>query len=447
MGLKKTFLERVAGTILFAPLASQASRCGTPMSTLTPCSSTRSTGSTRRGTTAETQRYALTVEYVGTEYHGSQRQPRRPTVQEDLEAAIAKLMPHSSAPVAVFAGRTDVGVHAIASVVHCDLARCDAQGRPQAPYSEATLLSALNQKLPNHRCGVVAVVKVPRSFHAQLSACRRTYVYRIKCAPPSPPPGPQQRAHAGLLRAASCPGLVRRGWISAFDHCSALCVPFALDVPAMRAAAAALVGRHDFAAFHKPDKGTPTRGSSTMRTVEELSVVEEVHDALGALAPERPIYLSVRVTSRSFLRNQVRFVVAALVKAGRGELSADGVREILRRGDRAWCPVVAAAHGLYLAAVEYPPAAYAETAAAAVFRAPREAGDEDDDEGEERVEPCMEPERSMPAVDAEVAAAHPSKRRRPNCEPEQRDRETPRPETGTPETGAGDDDEPHSRFT
>ena len=68
------------------------------------------------------QRYAIWVEYVGTAFHGSQRQQEEPTVQSDLEAALWRLSPtQAEPPRVVLCGRTDAGVHAIASCAHFDL--------------------------------------------------------------------------------------------------------------------------------------------------------------------------------------------------------------------------------------------------------------------------------------------------------------------------------------
>jgi tRNA U38,U39,U40 pseudouridine synthase TruA len=75
--------------------------------------------------------------------------------------------------------------------------------------------------------------------------------------------------------------------------------------------------------------------------------------------------ISVRVRGQSFLRKQVRYLVAALLEAGTGrlgedaeELAAEGTRRILASGNTRWGkPVVP--HGLYLARVEYPEEAYA----------------------------------------------------------------------------------------
>ena len=103
------------------------------------------------------QRYKLTVEYDGSSYHGSQRQKDRRSVQEDLEAALAKLCPRGPAPIAVFSGRTDAGVHALSNVAHVDIERTDKHGAPMAPMEEKALLNALNHHL-GERIGVASAI-------------------------------------------------------------------------------------------------------------------------------------------------------------------------------------------------------------------------------------------------------------------------------------------------
>lgn len=299
---------------------------------------------------APSQRYALTVEYVGTAFHGSQQQSVGPTVQEDLEAALVKLTPHAAhRPIAVFAGRTDAGVHASGASVHVDLVRGRQGEPPPPPFTEAEVLNALNHSLRSARVGVVAARRVPRSYHAQLSACMRTYVYSIRSGAPA-------AAGAGhALRSDSCPSLCQRGWISALDAHRALCLAEHLDVGAMRAAAAELEGLRDFSSVRAPK----CTGGSPVRRLVELSVVVEQPDALGELSVECPVRISVRARSRAFLKNQVRLMVAVLLEAGRGRMTADDVRALMDARDARRCPPAAAAHGLYLARVAYPPEAFA----------------------------------------------------------------------------------------
>ena len=184
---------------------------------------------------AQAARYLLTVEYVGTAYAGSQRQLGRLTVQEELEAALAKVSPRGPAPSAFFAGRTDSGVHATGMTVHTELTRRDKAGNEQEPFEEGVLLNALNAHL-RERCGVVAALRVPRSLDARWSATMRTYVYLIKCPSCA---GAHSAPGLGPLRADVCSSLARRGWISAHDAHRAYCVTERLDVDVMREVCAA----------------------------------------------------------------------------------------------------------------------------------------------------------------------------------------------------------------
>ena len=325
---------------------------------------------------SQRQRYVLTVEYVGTDYHGSQRQIAEPggdagaalTVQDDLETALRKLVPHAPrAPVVIFSGRTDTGVHATGSTAHVDLVRCDRDYHILPPFSEEVLLRSLSHALPKRRLGIVSARRVPLSFHAQRSARMRTYIYKIKCAgggDDACEPRASPAAGSEVRRMRCCPGLWQYGWISAHDEHRALCLPRPLNVEAMRAAAAVLVGRHDFSAF----RGSRCTAGSPVLTLDALDVFLEPTDTLDALRDEPGggmQAISVRVRGQSFLRKQVRYLVAALLEAGTGrlgedaeELAAEGTRRILASGNTRWGkPVVP--HGLYLARVEYPEEAYA----------------------------------------------------------------------------------------
>lgn len=312
-------------------------------------------------------RYMLVVEYVGTDFHGSQRQDQaadhgleRPTVQSALESALAQLTKHASAPPAVvFCGRTDAGVHATASVAHVDLQRVDADGVIKTPFTEAQVLQALNHSLPAGSLGIIACRIVPRSFHALRSARERTYVYQIRCR------GHRAGASAlartdWVLRADSCHGLGRRGWLSIFDRQRALCLAETLDVQVMRLAAAELLGEHDFSTLRAPT----CKRANPVCCLHELEVIEEAPSVLLSAASlcECDLGITIVVRAASFLKHMVRRIVAVLLEAGRGKLAASDVRELLEAKSPSKCPVMAAAHGLYLARVEYPPEAFANDA-------------------------------------------------------------------------------------
>ncbi|MCS6815272.1 MAG: tRNA pseudouridine(38-40) synthase TruA, partial [Cyanobacteria bacterium] len=118
-------------------------------------------------TTPNLHRVALVIQYVGTHFHGWQRQPNQRTVQEDLETTIATVLGH---PVTVHAaGRTDTGVHAAAQVVHFDSTALIP------PHRWADIL---NSRLPDDIL-VRASAPVPLDWHARFSACWRRYRYTL----------------------------------------------------------------------------------------------------------------------------------------------------------------------------------------------------------------------------------------------------------------------------
>jgi tRNA pseudouridine38-40 synthase len=249
-------------------------------------------------------RYALKIEYHGGPFRGWQRQAAGlPSVQEALERALARLDP--AGPAVLGAGRTDAGVHAAGQVAHADLGRA---------WDPARLCAALNAHLRPQPVAVLGAAEVAGDFHARFSAVERRYLYRILC----------RRAPAALEA-----GLVWQ-------------VGHALDAGAMRAAAAHLVGRHDFTTF----RASICQALSPVKTLDEI----------GVEAREVPHGREIRLTfrARSFLHNQVRSIVGTLERVGSGAWTPDDVAAALAARDRAACGPVAPPQGLCLTDVAYP---------------------------------------------------------------------------------------------
>ena len=242
----------------------------------------------------------LTIEYDGTNYVGWQRQATGLSIQGLLEDALA---PIEGTPVTVHgAGRTDAGVHATGQVASARLTR---------QLSESTLARAVNAVLPQD-VRVVAVEAAADTFHAQFSARAKTYEYRIVNAP--------------------C--------VSAFLHRYVWHVPQPLNLTAMRSAAAALIGRHDFAAF----QGAGSNVATTVRTILTL----ELEDGGGFAQP-----IVLRITGDGFLRHMVRTIAGTLVEVGVGRWQASRLQAILEARDRACAGPTAPPHGLFLTHVAY----------------------------------------------------------------------------------------------
>jgi len=245
------------------------------------------------------RRVRLTLQYDGTAYAGWQVQPRAATVQGTLEAALARM---AGGPVRVTgSGRTDAGVHALGQVAHFDTA---------LDHADAVWVRALNAQLPKDIV-VRAAREVDEAFHARHTAVAKRYRYRV------------------LNRPERCPFRRAYTWF----------VPVALDPEAMQRAAGALVGTHDFSAFRAAGCGA----RSPVRHLERVAVRrdgdEVVFDLVGS----------------GFLKQMARTVVGTLLEVGRGRRRPEWVAEVLAGRDRGAAGETAAAWGLALVEVTYPP--------------------------------------------------------------------------------------------
>jgi tRNA pseudouridine38-40 synthase len=236
------------------------------------------------------------VGYDGTRYAGFQVQPDAPTVQGELEKALATI--YGEAVRIAGAGRTDAGVHATGQVISF---------RSATELDPATIRRGVNALLPAD-IATNDLDEASEDFHARFSATGRTYEYRIRCAPQREP----------LERH-------REHWI-----------PQALDVDAMERATAALVGRHDFAAFAT---GAP-------REKTERTVLRAAWERDGSL-------LRLEIEADGFLRGMVRAIVGTLLWVGTGHTPAERVTAIVSSRDRSQAGPNAPAAGLCLIAVRY----------------------------------------------------------------------------------------------
>ncbi|SLN60181.1 tRNA pseudouridine synthase A [Roseivivax jejudonensis] len=248
-------------------------------------------------------RYALMVEYDGRPFSGWQWQDDRPSVQGAIEAALARLEP--DLPRIAAAGRTDAGVHARGQVCHCDMAK---------DWAPDTFRDALNHHLKPAPVAIVAAAAVDDAWHARFSAVERRYLFRVLNR------RPRATLEAGQAWQVQRP----------------------LDVAAMRAGAAHLVGHHDFTTF----RSTLCQAKSPVKTLDAL----EIHDVSGPAG--REVHVTLR--ARSFLHNQVRSIVGTLERVGTGAWPPEAVLRALAARDRAACGPVAPPHGLYLTGVGYP---------------------------------------------------------------------------------------------
>ena len=247
-------------------------------------------------------RYALKIEYDGHPFSGWQRQQTARSVQEVLENALAKL--EKDLPSTAAAGRTDAGVHALGQVAHIDM------GKTWDPFR---LSEALNYHLKPEPVAILACAAVPDDWHARFSAVERRYLYRI------------------AIRRAPLVHDKNQLWRVQHD----------LDIAAMKAGAAHLIGKHDFTTF----RSTMCQAKSPVKTLDEIRF--ETTSYSGG------VEVRASLRARSFLHNQVRSIMGTLERVGAGAWPPERIAEALAAKDRAACGPVAPPDGLYLTGVRY----------------------------------------------------------------------------------------------
>lgn len=248
-------------------------------------------------------RYALKIEYDGRPFCGWQRQRDQPSVQAALEAALARLEP--DLPAIAAAGRTDTGVHATGQVAQCDMSR---------DWDAFRLMEALNHHLKPQPVAVLACARVHTDFHARFSAVERRYTFRL------------------LSRRA--PPALDAGFVWHIRH--------KLELAAMQAGAAYLLGQHDFTTF----RASQCQARSPVKTLDALEI--DARDVPGG------VEYRFHVCARSFLHNQVRSIVGTLERVGAGAWTPEDVKAALSACDRAACGPVSPPDGLCLNGVGYP---------------------------------------------------------------------------------------------
>jgi tRNA pseudouridine38-40 synthase len=239
----------------------------------------------------------LDIAYDGSRFSGWSAQPGQRTVQAELESGLERIL-REQIELTV-AGRTDSGVHATGQVASFEYER-------ELPDQ---LAERINAVLP-HDVAVVAIAEAPEGFDARYSAKARIYRYRV------------------LMSSVRDP----------FEERRSLWWRHPVDRELLDAAAAAVIGKHDFTAF------TPTQ---TEHVLFERNV------DVCEWRPERRDVVAMWIEAPSFMRNQVRVLVGTMLEVGGRRRELDDFRALLEGAPRDAAGETAPPHGLYLAEVRY----------------------------------------------------------------------------------------------
>lgn len=248
-------------------------------------------------------RYAIKVQYDGTNYVGYQVQPNGRSIQEEIEKALGKMakLSNTESILTVGSGRTDSGVHALGQVIHFDY---------PSEIPAFNLKMAMNSILDD-AIRVVDAVQVPSDFHARYHAIAKEYLYRVDI----------QRF----------PDPFKRHYTT--HH------PYRFELDSIQSALSDLIGEHDFTSF-----------CSTK--TDKQDKIREIYEAT-AWIDEQQQELVFRIYGNGFLYNMIRIIVGTALQIGNGLRPQQDMQRLLKVKDRQQAGPTAPPQGLYLHRVEY----------------------------------------------------------------------------------------------
>ena len=250
-------------------------------------------------TEVKSNRIALVIQYLGTNFHGWQKQPNQISVQGCIENAIASVVGY---PIRIYgAGRTDAGVHAAAQVAHFEYS---------GPIPPRKWAKIINGRLPE---GILirASAQVSANWHARFSAIWRRYRYTI-----------YTDKRPNVFVSQTC-------WHYYQSALQEALIQKALDP---------LLGEHDLSAFKRS-------GSDRVDSLVDIQAVQ---------CYRQGVFLYLEIQANGFLYGMVRLLVGMLVEVGVGKRSPESFTEIWQNQHRDKVKYSAPAKGLCLLRVGYP---------------------------------------------------------------------------------------------
>ena len=245
-------------------------------------------------------RYFITFSYDGSKYSGYQKQPKKKTIQGELEKALKQLNAGKDVSL-VASGRTDAGVHAYNQRAHFDL---------QTKITPDKIRMGLNSLIPDD-IYVKKVFEIDDDFHARFNVKAKEYIYKINMGSYNP---------------------IEKDYIYQYNK--------KLDISEMERALKYLEGTHDFRSFVKIDE----EKDDYVRTIVQTSLVREVKSVNQ---------ITISILGTGFMRYMVRNIVGMLIEIGEGKYKSEDIIGILKSQDRKKAGICAPACGLYLKDVYY----------------------------------------------------------------------------------------------
>ncbi len=238
--------------------------------------------------------YKLIIRYIGTNYHGWQRQKNQISIQEVIEKRLEHIFKEKIRLIA--SGRTDAGVHALAQV---------ANFKAKKHKRTDEILKYLNATLPRD-ISILSVENVHLTFNSRFDAKGKMYLYKIHLFPD--------------------PFLYNLSWY----------IPFNIDYKKLNEALFLIKDSKNLLSMAK--KGEYLRKDVKIR---EINLYFD-----GKI-------LKIEISASHFLRYMVRKIVGHSVRVASNSISIEQLKEILEKNDPSAGKFLAPPEGLYLKEVYY----------------------------------------------------------------------------------------------
>lgn len=261
--------------------------------------------------------YKATIQYDGTGYAGFQWQNNAPTIQDDFNRAIKKII--EGKVTTMGASRTDTGVHAMEQVVKISSV---------SPLECSSFLVALKQNLPAQmRC--LELIPCAGDFMPASAPLSKEYHYYFTN---------QKNVLAEDRR-----------FIANFS--------LKLDLNLMMICTRGILGTHDFHNFC-------STGSNVKSSVRNINLCELSEINPHTIFSSSELFIipknlqncyQLKIEGDGFLKQMIRHIVSALWMVGSGKLTTEDFLHQLngpKKEKRIW--KVAAANGLFLYKINYP---------------------------------------------------------------------------------------------
>lgn len=242
--------------------------------------------------------FLIKIEYDGTNYVGWQSQKNGKAVQDNIEKALKKIFRIKIRLVG--AGRTDKGVHAFSQFAHF---------RFNKKIKKKIFLDSINFFLKKKSISILDIKQKKSNFHARFDAKLRTYEYLI---------------------------INRIGTLSIYKN-RAWHIKKKMDLKLMKSGAKILEGTHDFGTF----RASSCSAKSAIKKIQSIKISKTKDN------------IKIKISSKSFLQNQVRSIVGCLKYLSTGKWSLLEFKEAFKSKNRLNCAPPAPAHGLYLSNIQY----------------------------------------------------------------------------------------------